>query len=355
MNKLYSTFLICMIPALAGAQISLTAAMAPPVGSTFVYYDANVPSPAFTFSKSGISNTWDFTAISPLPTQEDTVFIEDPASIPGNSSFPAATHAIRESGETVSTMIKIDASSVQFLGALGDFLGNGTSYAAVATPPLASMNFPYTYGSNSSGTSYFEIFATGAAIGQPSIDSVRLKSTINGSNGIIAAGDMIIPSGTFPSLLERNISTHIDSAWIKGLITFNQWIPAPGFPTTATDSAFYWYSNQSLQKYAHALFDSTGLHDVVFFKNSTVGLNEPNANVSIAIYPNPVKNILTITASSGLLSTYKIQIFDISGKEVMHGNGTSQTINVSRLVPGVYFLHIASGTGKPIVQRFVKE
>ncbi len=355
MKKRYMTFVLFALPVLTYGQISLNASMAPPVGSAFIYYDANTPSPAFTFSKSGTSNTWDFTAISPLPTQEDTVFIVDPASIPGSGAFPTATHSIRENDDVAFTMININASGATFLGALGDVLGTGTNLAAVVTPPLAALTFPYTYGSSTSGNSNMEIFATGAVIGQPSIDSVRFKSNIVSNNTVIAAGNMIIPSGTFGSLLERQVTTNTDSAWIKGLITFNQWILAPGFPTSNTDSAFYWYSDQSLQKYAHALYDSTGLHDVVFFKSSTVGINEPGATESMAIYPNPVKNMLNVNISLSLFPEYRIRIFDVSGKEVLHGNGNAQKINVSQLIPGIYFLHISKANEKPIVQRFVKD
>ena len=355
MKKRYSLLLLFAIPILSDAQISLTSSMAPPHGSSFIYYDANVPVPAFTFSKSGTTNTWDFTLISPLPAEEDTVFILDPAPIAGSASFPTATHALRGHDEPAYTMIQITGTTASILGITGDVLGTGTNFIAVLNPPGTAMTFPYTYGSSVSGTSTMEIFTTGAVIGQPTIDSVRYKSTIIGNSDVIAAGNIIVPSGTFPSLLERQITTTIDSAWIKGALTFNQWVPAPTFPMTTVDSSFNWYSDQSLQKYAHALYDDTGLNDVIFYKSSITGINETIVTANPAIYPNPVHNTLYLDPALTKFSNYQMHIYDANGKDVMHGKGNLQKINIAQLKSGVYFLNITTDDGQKSVHRFVKE
>ena len=65
---------------------------------------------------------------------------------------------------------------------------------------------------------------------------------------------------------------------------------------------------------------------------------------SIAIYPNPVSNILTINVSSSNFNQYTI--FDISGRVSLKGKfvkGTVvQDINVSDLSKGIYIISLSS-------------
>ena len=79
---------------------------------------------------------------------------------------------------------------------------------------------------------------------------------------------------------------------------------------------------------------------------ASVGLNELN---SINIYPNPVKNTLTVV---GLES--EISIYDLLGKEVeeleMQYHSSDITIDVSALKPGMYFIR-----SEGVLLKFVKE
>ncbi len=340
---------------MVNAQIVLDATMAPATGSQFIYYDANTPFPAFTFSKTGITNTWDFTAISPLPVQEDTVFIVDPSTIPGSSVFPTATHAIRENDDNSYSMINISPTSATFLGALGDVFGTGGNFATVVNPPIAAYNFPLTYGSNTGGTTNMELFTTGAAIGQPSVDSIHYKSNMTFTQNVLASGNIILPSGTFGALLNRETNITIDSAWMKGANTGNVWTLAPGFPEVSSDSAFYWYTTIALQKVAHALYDDTGLHDVVFLKSTTVGINETVNQTPFNLFPNPVNKTLNLTPGKIEISEYQFQIVDVSGKIILQGKGNAQKINVEDLVSGIYVLMIKNKDGSFSDYKFIKE
>lgn len=60
------------------------------------------------------------------------------------------------------------------------------------------------------------------------------------------------------------------------------------------------------------------------------------------MYPNPVTNgFLTITSTRN--QQKNVRIYDVLGKEVMKTNMTSNTLNVSNLVPGVYLLKVVEG------------
>lgn len=354
MRKLFYTIMALTFPLIADAQISLDASMTPPVNSMLIYYDANVPSPPFTYSKSGTNNTWDFSSIFAFPGEDDTVFYLAPSSIPGASAFPTSTHATYEGGDETVSFIKIDAGSYTYLGVLGDIVGTGTPTTMAANPPPVRMTFPYTYGSTGTSTTYLEIYTTGAAIGQPSIDSIHYRMTLSFDAEVIAAGNMILPSGTYSALLERNINTTVDSAWMKGAATANQWVMAIGFPMTTIDSSFYWYSDQSLEHYAHALYDDTGLHDVHYFKSQlTTGIKSiPNANPMVA-YPNPVHDFLGIRGAN-LPATTQWTMNNLAGQQVLSGQSDLQRLNIQSLPEGNYILNIFTADGKSHQLRIIK-
>lgn len=355
MKNLYFAGLLAFLPLLSQGQISLNASMAPPVNSMIIYYDANVPSPPFTFSKSGINNTWDFASLFADPINDDTVYYMSPSSVPGSGAFPSATHANYEAGDADINMLQINSTSLSYLGIVGDPIGTGTPGPIAANPPAVTMNFPYTYGSSVNTSTYIQIYTTGAAIGQPTIDSVRYKSTLFLDANVIAAGNMVLPSGTMPSLLERRINTSIDTAWMKGTVTGNQWVMAPGFPQTTIDSSFNWYSDQSLQHYAHALYDDTGLHDVHYFKSQlTTGLNETkNSSASFLAYPNPAVDFLGVKGLKTPEAT-EWKVLDANGREVLKGNSTLQNLNIKNLNKGSYTLQFITPAGLSHQVRFIK-
>lgn len=344
-----------VIPVTTFSQVSLNASMAPAVNTMFIYYDANVPSPAFTFSKTGTSNTWDFSVIAAVPGADDTTFVVAPGSVTGGASFPSATHCIYEAGEGSYTMVEVDANDLTYLGAVADLTGTGTLYPLIAVPPLVAMTFPYTYGSTSNGSAYFQLYATGAAIGQPTVDSVRFKSSITAQRNVLASGNMILPSGTLPAMLERSIDSTVDSLWMKAAITGNLWVLAPGFPQTTTDSSFYWYTNQSLNPYAHALYDDTGLHDVNYFKETLTGISDVPAASHISLYPNPVSDRIYLGLPGMGPNDYSVEIYTVTGSLVKTTRTVNGQIDVSGLSAGTYFLNLINQQGAVTTMKFVRE
>jgi len=72
----------------------------------------------------------------------------------------------------------------------------------------------------------------------------------------------------------------------------------------------------------------------------------------VSIYPNPVDDVLTITTSLDL-SEKIATVFDINGKRVLNQKLNSNSINVSTLNSGVYFLRLES-EGKTFERKFIK-
>jgi alpha-tubulin suppressor-like RCC1 family protein len=73
---------------------------------------------------------------------------------------------------------------------------------------------------------------------------------------------------------------------------------------------------------------------------------------TIKVYPNPIKDALSIENRSNL-SIEKMTITDLSGKKIMEPNVNSKEINVSQLQQGMYLLQITVD-GKNLVTKFIK-
>jgi hypothetical protein len=75
----------------------------------------------------------------------------------------------------------------------------------------------------------------------------------------------------------------------------------------------------------------------------------------LIIYPNPVRNTLTIGSSLSLDQSI-ISVFDIAGRRVMNYrlvNGIN-SVNVSELSVGEYILRVITKEGQMSSQKFIK-
>lgn len=72
-------------------------------------------------------------------------------------------------------------------------------------------------------------------------------------------------------------------------------------------------------------------------------------NNSLIIYPNPVKDMLNITTPD-FSENMLIEVYDMTGRQVLNEKSVSNTINVNTLPAGIYIVKTGNNTG-----RFVKE
>ena len=89
--------------------------------------------------------------------------------------------------------------------------------------------------------------------------------------------------------------------------------------------------------------------------STCAGINELSSNTEVIIFPNPAKEQITISYSSPIKT---IKIFSVDGKLVLQKNNTdnslSQTINISELRSGIYFVNCVIG-GKENYFKVIKE
>jgi len=108
----------------------------------------------------------------------------------------------------------------------------------------------------------------------------------------------------------------------------------------------------------------SGTVDVIFNPNinetitaiegdNPLSINNNVLEENLVIYPNPAKDMITISSSIALNNAV-YTIYDITGKQVLNANLNSNTINVSKLSTGIYVLKITVD-GKNKTQKLIKE
>ena len=73
-----------------------------------------------------------------------------------------------------------------------------------------------------------------------------------------------------------------------------------------------------------------------------------NENETVAVYPNPVKDRLTVKAEN----LQSVEVYDLMGQRVL--TTTTSTIDMGSLYQGIYFVRITAD-GKTVTQRVVKQ
>lgn len=322
------------------AQITLTSSAVPIPGTTTYRADVNLP-PQMAFSNSGTNQTWDFTGLS--PDAEDTTMFYLPSSTAGGSDFPTATLAVTGNTDWLKfDYYSSDANGAYFLGTYDDAFVPGDFISAIFSPALTAYTFPLTYGTTINSDSRSELLLTGADVGQPTIDSVKIIHHIYSTNTVPAWGTLTIPAGTYSgTLLYRRETLNYDSVYMKSAATANQWAMFPGFPQSSQDSSYNWLtSNGGIDPYVEVSFTSAGLiDDIGYFLSSTVSTQESQTLASsVTVYPNPANEILNIKSDNG--ETIQGILADLSGKVFGNFSVTNgfERINTSFLPAGIYTL-----------------
>jgi hypothetical protein len=80
--------------------------------------------------------------------------------------------------------------------------------------------------------------------------------------------------------------------------------------------------------------------------------NDVVKNQDFNIYPNPVKDVVTITSN---ISFVNIKIFDMNGKMVYINQNTNNQFALQSLQKGTYLLQLEDVNGKKYSQKLIKD
>jgi PKD repeat protein len=99
------------------------------------------------------------------------------------------------------------------------------------------------------------------------------------------------------------------------------------------------------------IFNKTGGFNINVSSPNTTGIDNINLNREINIYPNPTSNQLTITTGQNIS---EVAIIDITGKTIMVAKENTNTLNVTDLSDGIYFIQLITEE-RTITKKFVKQ
>lgn len=87
-------------------------------------------------------------------------------------------------------------------------------------------------------------------------------------------------------------------------------------------------------------------------ENPTLSFKEPEAAGQLAVFPNPVRNELTI--SGPVKSDQSYELFDLSGKLLSKGQLNGNTLHTNQLESGMYMLRIMDENNHSSTVHFIK-
>lgn len=172
------------------------------------------------------------------------------------------------------------------------------------------------------------------------------KSVNGGDNWSLAKNGL--PNVGVYSLLGINTSVFAGNDYGVYMTTDQgaNWTDISGFPL-ASQAKFLNKSSSDLYV----------LQGGKLWKRSLAGLgltaiNETDKMQDIRIFPNPAKDIISVNTP---FTISKYEIADISGRIVLSGNLKNESINISSLIKGIYFVKLTTTDFSIISNKLVKD
>ena len=91
--------------------------------------------------------------------------------------------------------------------------------------------------------------------------------------------------------------------------------------------------------------------DVIIAITDMLGIDQ-NDNTGFSVYPNPAEDFIYVTSNQG----YQAMLYTTDGRLVSsakHEIGGTQSIDLSSLTSGIYFLRLIDDTGRQATQKIV--
>lgn len=296
--------------------------------------------------EGGVGNiNWDFTALNDQLAAQFIFF--HPDSTPYAASFPNANLASEIEPDLFAYMVQ-DDEKIEVIGIEGfqEFAGFGVQGKITVTPGQSLIRFPATFGDQYQETVEQQGQVPGSDVGFPTIDSIRITSTVKRNIEIDAYGTMETPSGIYNTI--RSTETETTESIVENLNN-GQWVPFfPLSPDTLINYSWWTIENGLAFPVVQLEYDPINeTRQVVWLKEliSSVKDFELKAN----LYPNPATDFLNIEFKEEFSG--KIEIYSFYGHRLYASNiqnAYSEKINISEFNSGMYILLLRDKYNNPV-------
>ena len=197
----------------------------------------------------------------------------------------------------------------------------------------------------------------------PSVDTLIIHDTVLYPDTIIVVDTLLVHDTSIvhdTTIVVDTMIVYIDTLVVHDTIYVTDTIvPCPVYRTYIHASigmgetySDYGFNVSTAGVYYDTLQTTDGCDSIVcLFLTQSVGIEGVEASQIFSIYPNPTSSSITISVSEGTLSM-PINIIDNSGKVIMKKivSTDKETIDVSTLPAGVYYVRIGETTDKLIIK-----
>lgn len=280
----------------------------PSIGESYTVYNAYYISPGPT----GNNVTWDLSGLSSYSSHTNNILGPD-------SSYPSSTHSLKEVG---GSKMFLDLSS-------NEYLLVGISYDwghLVFNNKNKLFQFPMTMGTTYTDSFSGKIYQNGDTITRTGSAEIEVDGY----------GTLITPVATYTDVLRvHNYRTIIDNN--NGAID------------TIFDDMYVWIKagiHHELANVQLTDWDGAEMNFSFYTEGSNSDLKEEDFNKSLMLFPNPAEDIVTVKTD---FKIDQIEIFDLRGQSVIaEYNSINNTIDISGLKSGNYFVHVFSNNKESI-------
>lgn len=301
----------------------------PVIGDQFTHNLTNYVSPG----SAGANQTWNLSAMSATATNSASFVTVASTPLP---SFPNANMSFKSG--TSYQYYKTSTTALQNC--------NGISSGSIViqyTNLEDQLHFPFNYGNTYSDTwqGSYTILST---------NFIRKGTTTVTADGY---GTLTTPAGTFTNVMRVHLYT-----------VYKDSIVSNGFEFNRIDEEYRWYAPNSHYHVA-SVYTSTNSSNPNTTSGSymdnfvNVGLLENQNKLSIVnLFPTPASDVLNISFPEGISGNVDVSVYNVQGqqlkKQVCNTLSTdNQSINVSDLPGGLYFLQLKADGMVSCSKRFV--
>lgn len=323
-----------------GANAQFTDSNAPSIGEHHTLYllDSNATDYAL---ETGNNAVWDYSATTGYNGETRKISIRDAADTSGNGTFNTSTQAFDIEDFFISYSTS-DASGKKSQGFIfnAETIDVGIVIAKIDDiSPEQLYTYPFDVGSVA--TSNFEGVVT-LDLGQGPVD---LGLTGNSTTTVDGEGTLKLAGDDYSNVLRYKL---VDT---MGIILDSTSNYDPDVQIVRVQYEYYAHdiSNLPIFTYTDIVFKYVGATDNLGHLTIVLGNDDPTLGVlsnkleATKIYPNPTNSKLKLQLPSSVTNA-NVVITDAQGREVYTTgiNSVVNTIDVSALNEGVYFVNIAN-------------
>lgn len=344
-----STIITCIIllfSIVSSSQTTITSSDMPAPGDEMLFGVRVQPGAAINgFTNAGAGQTWNFSSITSddeqlnrfiSPTSSEIQFIC--IAVFNNPLDPAHDATVTRPGPDMSDpmqniqitnvfeFFKTSDSTFSMVGRSSNVNGIPT---CVRTNPVDVMyRFPLNFGDTISSYSEFEINIPGIGYLGQTLDRLSVAD---------AWGTIHTPIGSFDALRVKSTLMFTDSIYYQSM--------GIGFKIPHTETHYTWLTNDL--RFPVFVIEDRGINFggiVALWADTTdyTSVIENETFADVHIFPNPVRDQLTIQIQDPNLFGQEISIADLTGKlqKRMIAAGATNILSVTDLAPGMYIISV---------------